>query len=115
ATRMSSQTGMSWGQLSFWKSESWKEIQKKMQGEGNVLPLRPFLFRPLLETPLNRVRVVLLGTEPLSYADPKYLDGLAYSFNGPFRDINSLPVPLQNIVVEAQDDQDIGDPKTGSL
>lgn len=86
-----------------------------MQGDDSILPTRPVLFRPFLETPLSRVRVVLLGTEPLSYADPQYLDGMAYSFNGPFRDINSLPAPLQNIVIEAQNDQNIGEPKTGNL
>lgn len=104
-----------WGSLKFWKSEAWKDIQKKMQGNTEILPRRPFLFRPLLETPLKRVRVVLLGTEPLSYSNPDHLDGLAYSFNGPFRNINSLPIPLQNIVIEAQDDQGIGLPKTGNL
>lgn len=108
-------TKIAWGSLGFWKSETWKTIQKKMQGDATVLPPRPFLFRPLLETPLKRLRVVILGVEPWAFAPAGVLDGMAYSFNGTFKNISSCPTPLQNIIVEAQNDVDIGDPKTGNL
>src|SRR5690606_24718184 len=50
-----------------------------------------------------------------AYSPPSTLDGMAYSFNGPYIDESSLPLPLLNIVKEAQEDVDIGDPKSGSL
>lgn len=110
-----SSTKMMWTSMSFWKSEQWQAIQKKMQGDADLVPRRPLLFRPFLETPLDRVKVVLLGTEPSAFGIDGQVDGLAYSFGGAFSNQGNLPVSLNNLISEAREDLDLPEPKTGSL
>lgn len=70
------------------------------------------LFRPLIETPMNKVRVVILGLEPPSMMD---CDGLAYSYPRAFQDADLLPTALQNIFEEYTHDLSHPMPKSGSL
>lgn len=108
-------TAPTWATMSFWKSESWRAIQKRMQSDESIVPKRTVLFRPFIETPLSRVKVVILGVEPSAFANPATLDGLAYSCAGEYKALRELPATTRNILIEAQSDADIGDPKTGSL
>lgn len=67
-----------WGDLSFWSSKEWSDLQKRMQGR-NLIPHPRFLFRPLITLPLEKVRVVIIGREPHMTLNLKTADGLAFS------------------------------------
>lgn len=112
--KMHASPGIHWGSLEFWKTDVWKGIQDKLR-KNDVVPNKGLIFRPLIETPISRTKVVFLGAEPLSYAEKGSLDGLAYSFNHEIKKLGHAPASLQSIIYEAMDDQDILEPSTGSL
>jgi len=98
----------------------WSWIQKTLDeplthllsnvGIGNIAPESRNWFRALEATPLNKVRVVILGQEP--YYQPGYSDGLAFSRSKAW-DENSA---LKNIFRELKSDLGIDAPKNnGSL
>lgn len=70
------------------------------------------VFRPLIETPFNKVKVVILGGEPPSLLE---CEGFAYSYPKVVSDVNTLPGVLQNIFEEYEHDLGYPQPKTGRL
>lgn len=101
-----------WGDLQFWKSSAWKSMQPILNDDG-VIPQRALVFRPFIETPLQRVKVVILAPEPYSLRGIP--DGLAYSCMDPIVNINGLPQVLQNIFTELVRDVGVPEPSVGSL
>lgn len=105
-----------WSDLDFWKSHEWETIQKRLYEEGKaceVSPPRSLVLRPLIETPLDKVKVVILAAEP--YSKKGTPDGLAYSVSDVIETVEDLPQVLQNIIIEAQNDVGIQEPRHGSL
>lgn len=78
-------------------------VQSRLAAGALIYPSQP--FRALLLTPLNRVRVVILGQDP--YHSPGQAEGLAFSV-APGK---NLPPSLRNIYKELARDQGVA-PKT---
>lgn len=101
-----------WLQLDFWESKEWKELEPLLPAHADGkewAPKNTDIFRALVLTPLNRVKVVILGQDP--YHTPGVADGLAFSTRG-----CGLPRTLRNIVSELRSDLTLtGNPKSGSL
>jgi uracil-DNA glycosylase len=82
----------------------------EVAADKHVLPPPRDVFAALLLTPLDKVRVVILGQDP--YPTPGHAHGLAFSAgNG----IKSLPASLRNIVNELRDDLGVEGPARGDL
>lgn len=78
---MSGNTGMTWNDLKFWKTEKWSTIQKILSThKHHVTPDLRLIFRPFIETPLHKVRVMFVFPEP--YYTEGAADGLALSHSG---------------------------------
>lgn len=76
----SKKTIPSWNDLLFWKSPDWSKIKTELSKQKDITTPSPELsLRPLIETPLNKVRVVLLFPE--AYNLPGAANGLALGFN----------------------------------
>lgn len=75
----------------------------------NILPETENVFRSFTLTPLEEVKVVILGQDP--YPNRMNATGLAFSVN---RD-SSLPMSLQNIYKEMAQDLNIKPYETGDL
>lgn len=109
------QTTITWRHLNFFTSQEWANIQKTLKETNNLIPAKKDIFRPLIETPFNRVKVVILGHEPASM---RPTDGLAYSFpktvSGPTEE-SFAPGVLQTIFEEYEHDLGYSYPKTGNL
>lgn len=71
---------------------------RRLDGLGDFLPGRQNLFRAFTLTPLDRVRVVIVGQDP--YPTRGHADGLAFSYSGD----GKIPRSLQNIKREIQDE-----------
>lgn len=123
STKQSSSTKKieTWKDLFFWTGADYEfaklEVQRaRRTPQQEVLPLPHLMFRPLIETPLSKVKVVILGEEP--YTMRGRPDGLAWSSAqhcGEPDQFDELPQALQNILIECNNDVHIGTPKTGSL
>ena len=112
-------TPMTWRDLSFWKSSTWKRIRQKIAEteKSEITPYRNLIFRSMIETRLQDVRVVFLSPEP--YAEYGVANGLAFSAfssvrNGKF-DLEGMPYQFQEIVREAHEDVGMATPKSGDL
>jgi uracil-DNA glycosylase len=75
-----------------------------------VYPPEGQVFRALELTPLEAVRVVIVGQDP--YPRPGEAHGLAFSFLG---DQDDLPASLRKIRMELWDDVQVKAPPSGSL
>lgn len=75
----------------------------------NILPETAYWFNALSSTPLNRVKVVILGQDP--YPTSGHAHGLCFSV---LPDVKPLPKSLVNIFKELKDDVGI-DNKNGCL
>lgn len=74
------------------------EIEKRIDGGETIYPLEENIFSAFNYTPLDKVRVVILGQDP--YHEPMQANGLAFSVcNGVV-----LPPSLKNIFKELQAD-----------
>ena len=82
--------------------------EEKAAGK-TIFPPGPLIFHAFDATPLNRVRVVILGQDP--YHGPGQAHGLSFSVP----DGVGLPPSLVNIYKEAADDLGIPRPKHGNL
>jgi uracil-DNA glycosylase len=83
-----------------------EEIQKGKQ----IYPTFENIFRPFYETPLESVRVVIMGQEP--YHNPDQANGLAFSVNRGTK----IPPTLMNIYYELEDEiHDFSIPDHGDL
>lgn len=72
---------VTWNHLKFWTSKKWQEIQKILSSHREfVTPPMKMIFRPFIETPLSKVKVVFLFPEP--YYTEGLADGLALSYKG---------------------------------
>ncbi|MCS5420568.1 MULTISPECIES: hypothetical protein [Psychrilyobacter] len=93
--------------LEFLKEEFQKEYMnnlsdflKKEKGEGKlILPKPSQWFNALNSTPLNKIKVVILGQDP--YPTPGHAHGLCFSV---LPDVKPLPGSLININKELYDD-----------
>jgi uracil-DNA glycosylase len=106
---------LTWNDLTFWNSPEWEAIQKTLKTEWyDVRPSSHDLFAPFILTPLDKVRVVILGEEP-STVYP--VDGLTYSYPRMFGSGMSAacPAALETIFEEYQTDLGFERPSGGSL
>jgi uracil-DNA glycosylase len=82
------------------------ERKKKKQ----ILPRASLWFNALNSTPLDKVKVVILGQDP--YPTPGHAHGLCFSV---MPEVKPLPKSLQNINQELRDDLGIDNTHTGYL
>jgi uracil-DNA glycosylase len=108
------QTGSeTWAALPFFMDGSADRVAARVDeaiaAGARVLPPPEAVFNSLALTPLDRVKVVILGQDP--YPTPGDAHGLAFSYRGPRR----LPASLRTILAEMADDLGQPMPKTGDL
>jgi uracil-DNA glycosylase len=84
-------------------------VDARLAAGAVVLPPPAVIFEALLLTPLDRVKVVILGQDP--YPTPGDAHGLAFSYAGGRR----LPASLRVILAEMAEDQGTGMPRDGDL
>jgi uracil-DNA glycosylase len=102
-----------WAQLvsGFWATSAGHSLQaflsQRLAGGAVVYPPQP--LRALALTPLERVRVVILGQDP--YHGPGQAEGLAFSVAPGVK----IPPSLRNIFKELQRDLGLAPPANGSL
>lgn len=94
------------------QTESFAQLKQFLvneQKEHTVYPPGSFMFRAFNETPVHRVKVVILGQDP--YHGPGQAEGLSFSVPP------SLPVPpsLKNVYKELHDDLGCSIPSHGHL
>lgn len=82
---------------------------KQLYATKSVFPAYENIYKALLLTPLENVKVVILGQDP--YQTRGFANGLAFSVNPGVR----LPKSLQNIYKEMVDDLNIPYPTSGDL
>lgn len=85
-------------------------LQAETAAGKHILPMPEQRFNALQSTPLNQVKVVILGQDP--YPTPGHAHGLAFSVQP---ELASLPRSLRNINRELQDDLGIDNSHTGYL
>ena len=83
--------------------------QEKQEGK-NILPKESLWFNALNSTPLNKVKVLILGQDP--YPTAGHAHGLCFSALDP---IAPLPKSLQNIYKELKSDLNIDNTHTANL
>ena len=100
----------------FIKEESKKdyfiELNKKVNNlyeTKTIFPPREYIYNSLKLTPLEKVKVVIIGQDP--YQTPGFANGLAFSVNEGIK----LPKSLQNIYKELVDDLELPYPSNGDL
>lgn len=110
-----SNRAISWDLMKFWTSPEWGRVQAKLSStpEGMLVPDRRLIFRPFIETPLPKVKVVFLGREPFNGRWTN--DGLAYSSSSPIFELEDASPPFQVIAKEAMTDVGIPVPKVATL
>lgn len=79
---------------------------KERKQHATIVPEQKNLFRAFKETPLDQVKVLVLGQDPYhSFAgDVPVANGLAFSINEDVKDVFFLPPSLRNILSEIQND-----------
>lgn len=100
---------MKWGELAFWESQRWTDIQKQIGDVKDLCPHHNQVFKALAMTPLERVKAVILGQDPYHGGQAT---GLAFSVH-PF--VKVLPPSLRNILKEYSTDLHLPPPMTGDL
>jgi uracil-DNA glycosylase len=102
-----------WSTLPFFQDGSAQRLaavlDAKVARHGHILPSPIDLLNALQLTPLNQVRVVILGQDP--YPTPGVAHGLAFSVN----ENRTIPRSLNNIFKEMEADLGIARPKHGNL
>jgi len=103
----------SWLTLPFFQDGSADRVAAKVDaviaGGGHVLPPPEAVFTSITLTPLDKVKVVILGQDP--YPAPGDSHGLAFSYRGSRR----LPASLRTILAEMSADLNVPMPKSGDL
>lgn len=76
-------------------------VSERRTAGATVFPDNDNIFRALRETPLESVKVVIVGQDP--YHGPRQANGLAFAVN------SGLPRPpsLRNVMIEVQNDLEI--------
>lgn len=82
---------------------------KTLYQTKTIFPPYDHIYQALLLTPLEKVKVVIIGQDP--YQTPGFANGLAFSVNPDIR----LPKSLQNIYKEMVDDIHVPYPSNGDL
>lgn len=104
---------VSWRALPFFAEGHADEIATRIDAAiaagAQVLPPPELIFSSMTLTPLNHVKVVILGQDP--YPTPGDAHGLAFSYRGGRR----LPASLRTILAEMSDDLSLPMPKSGDL
>ena len=99
--------------IKFFKSPKFEEIESFLRQERTngkkILPAENDIFNSLKYTPLNQVKIVILGQDP--YPNPQHAHGLAFSIPKTTPDI---PKSLKNIIKELESDLGIH-AKSGNL
>lgn len=85
-------------------------LEQEQQAGKNILPPASLWFNALNATPLNKVKVLILGQDP--YPTQGHAHGLAFSALDP---IHPLPKSLQNIYKELKSDLNIDNNHTANL
>ncbi|MGO4388198.1 uracil-DNA glycosylase [Microvirga sp. 2YAF29] len=102
-----------WIRLPFFQDGSAEAVAAKVDAiiatGGEVLPPPEAVFTSMRLTPLDKVKVVVLGQDP--YPTPGDSHGLAFSYRGARR----LPASLRTILAEMADDLGYPMPKSGDL
>lgn len=86
------------------------QIMEEVKAGEEILPPLDHLFEALNKTPLDAVKVVILGQDP--YPTPGHAHGLAFSVQP---DVNPIPRSLQNIFRELESDLGCPQPPNGCL
>lgn len=99
--------------IPFFKTEQYSQLDQFVRSERNqgksILPAEDDVFNALKLTPLDQVKVVILGQDP--YPNKRHAHGLSFSIPETTKDI---PKSLKNIFKELE--SDVGIKKTtGSL
>lgn len=89
--------------------EKLNEQVKTLYQTKTIFPPYEHIYQALLLTPLEKVKVVIIGQDP--YQTPGFANGLAFSVNPGVR----LPKSLQNIYKELTDDLHLPYPTSGDL
>jgi uracil-DNA glycosylase len=84
-------------------------VDERLASRAEILPPPQNVLTALRETPLSRVRAVILGQDP--YPTPGDAHGLAFSYRGSRR----LPASLRVILSEMAADLDMKMPASGDL
>jgi len=85
-------------------------LRERAEGGAVILPPRAEWFEALNHTPLDRVRVVILGQDP--YPTRGHAHGLCFSVRP---EVTPLPKSLKNIYTELHEDCGIDNTHTGYL
>jgi len=85
-------------------------LEKEIANGKNILPPKELWFNALNATPLNKVKVLILGQDP--YPTAGHAHGLCFSALDP---ISPLPKSLQNIYKELKSDLEIDNKHTANL
>ncbi|MDM5271219.1 uracil-DNA glycosylase [Sulfurovum sp. zt1-1] len=85
-------------------------LDEEIAQQKQVLPQTSYWFNALNSTPLDQVKVVILGQDP--YPTAGHAHGLAFSV---MPEVKPLPKSLQNINQELYDDLGIDNSHTGYL
>ncbi|MDD3592073.1 MAG: uracil-DNA glycosylase [Sulfurovum sp.] len=85
-------------------------LDKQTAEQKQILPPTPHWFHAFNSTPLEQVKVVILGQDP--YPTPGHAHGLAFSV---MPEVKPLPKSLQNINRELYEDLGIDNSHTGYL
>lgn len=104
-----------WDDLPFWESGEWQVIQERLddldKAKKVYCPKRENLFAALDATPLEEVKVMIVGQDP--YPHPAHATGVA--FDVPHTLVKPYPPTLQNILEEYRTDLGFPEPTTGCL
>jgi uracil-DNA glycosylase len=103
-----------WEDLEFWNSPEWEQVQEKLdalEDRGILLcPRRELLFASLDATPLDTVKVVIMGQDP--YPDVVDATGIAFSIPS---NVKYFPYSLSIILKEYVNDLHYPLPDNGCL
>lgn len=97
-----------WGSLRYWQSSQWRRSLTTLKTAKEIVPAKKNLFKPLLLTPLKKVRVVMLDEAPSNQSD-----GLAFSSQAHGYENASLDTRL--MICEAISDVRISEPRYTTL
>lgn len=86
-----------------------KQLEETIYKQKDIYPPRENLYKAIQLTPIEEVKVVILGQDP--YHGQGEANGLAFSVNKDIR----VPPSLRNIFKELQEDLNIAYPSSGDL
>lgn len=107
---------MKWEELDYWKSDSWKKVQERLDGQERkhilVNPRRRNMFKSFDLTPFDTAKVAIIGQDP--YPNPDHCTGVAFSLPADL-DLRKAPATWNILKRELCTDLHIPSTKTGSL